>query len=240
MAKSRLSPAKVAYVTKGYGQVEPNHLSAQYNGKIHAQWPADPSIELLENGQFVKYNPATGFVGFNGNGEWMLVFNEVKVYWDGQGDQDFAMKKSDYVARVYSPVGHFSGTPAQGLNYDGVIHAPEFTPDGVDNISGPAQFVKPLMMPTKTISENGEDVVYSSNMVPRLFVTDFGDIITLNTIKASTLSVGDGLTIDTDGYLRPLTPSEQNDQSGVEQIWTVSKVYTMPDGQPGVKVIRTK
>lgn len=237
MAKSRLSPVKVACVTKGYGQVEPNHLSAQYNGKIHAQWPADPSIDLLENGQFVKYDPETGFVGFSGKGEWMLVFNEVKVYWDGQGDQDFAMKKSDYAARVYSPVGHFSGTPAQGLNYNGVIHAPEFTPDGVDNISGPAQFVKPLMMPTKTISENGQDVVYSSNMVPRLFVTDVGDIMTTNTIKAnaSDLHLGDDLTIDaTDGYLKV----KGNEQA--EQIWTVSKIYTMPDGQPGVKVIRTK
>ena len=36
----------------GYGQVEPNHLSAQRTGQIYAQLPADESIELLENGTF--------------------------------------------------------------------------------------------------------------------------------------------------------------------------------------------
>ena len=40
----------------GYGQVEPNHLSAQRTGQIYAQLPAEASIEQLENGQFVKYD----------------------------------------------------------------------------------------------------------------------------------------------------------------------------------------
>ena len=37
----------------GFGQVEPNHLSAQRNGKIYAQSPLDSSISILENGQFM-------------------------------------------------------------------------------------------------------------------------------------------------------------------------------------------
>ena len=85
MAKDKLSSA--AYVERGYGQVEPNHLSAQRTGQIYAQLPADKSISVLENGQFVKYNYAQGVVTTKDTdpGEWMLVYNEVKVYRDGQG-----------------------------------------------------------------------------------------------------------------------------------------------------------
>ena len=35
------------YVKYGYGQVEPNHLSAQRTGQIYAQLPAKSDIELL-------------------------------------------------------------------------------------------------------------------------------------------------------------------------------------------------
>jgi hypothetical protein len=38
---------------KGFGQVEPNHLSAQTNGQIYAQLPADSSLTILENGMFL-------------------------------------------------------------------------------------------------------------------------------------------------------------------------------------------
>lgn len=105
--------SQAKYVEFGYGQVEPNHLSAQRTGQIYAQLPADPAIELLEQGQFVKYDYAAndndiGLVDFSGEGEWMLVFNEIKLYRnhpDGskQWDCEFAMLKDDYQARIYSP-----------------------------------------------------------------------------------------------------------------------------------------
>lgn len=82
----------------GYGQVEPNHLSAQRTGQIYAQLPAKNDINLLENGQFVKYNYADGVVDFEGEGEWMLVLNEVKLYdapWR-ESYKDFAMIKDNY------------------------------------------------------------------------------------------------------------------------------------------------
>ena len=104
MAFTRLSPT-AQFVTLGFGQVEPNHLSAQRTGEIYAQLPAAASIDILENGQFVKYDYANGEVNFTGPGEWMLVFNEVKVYRDHETDQDFAMIRRDYNGRVYSPVG---------------------------------------------------------------------------------------------------------------------------------------
>lgn len=90
---------------KGYGQVEPNHLSAQYTGQIYAQLPAmtagqdddpDTAIAQLENGQFLKYNYAAGRAGVDGDIEWMLVFNEVKLYDERrQNYKDFAMKASE-------------------------------------------------------------------------------------------------------------------------------------------------
>ena len=83
-------------IRKGFGQVEPNHLSAQRTGQIYAQLPANEDIKILENGEFVKYDYANNEVNKSGEGEWMLVFNEVKLY-DGYREtyKDFAQKVSD-------------------------------------------------------------------------------------------------------------------------------------------------
>ena len=86
-----------------FGQVEPNHLSAQRTGQIYAQLPADASIAVLENGQFVKYDYANGKVNFTGEGEWMLVLNEVKLYDERETYKDFAMKKANYVGEIMVP-----------------------------------------------------------------------------------------------------------------------------------------
>lgn len=96
----------------GYGQVEPNHLSAQRTSQVYAQLPAAADIKVLEQGQFVKYDYANGEVNFTGPGEWMLVYNEIKLYRDHQMDCEFAMIKDNYQARVYSPFGY-------GLDKDG-------------------------------------------------------------------------------------------------------------------------
>ena len=105
--------SQASYVEFGYGQVEPNHLSAQRTGQIYAQLPAKSNIQILEQGQFVKYDYAAngngiGEVNFTGAGEWMMVYNEIKLYRnhpDGtkQWDCEFAMIKDDYQARIYSP-----------------------------------------------------------------------------------------------------------------------------------------
>ena len=97
--------ASIKIKRDGYGQVEPNHLSAQRNGQIYAQLPADENIELLENGQFVKYDYAAGKVALTGNGaEYMLVYNEEKLYDERkQSHKDFAMKKEDYVGGIMTP-----------------------------------------------------------------------------------------------------------------------------------------
>lgn len=94
----------MAKITRiGYGQVEPNHLSAQRTGQIYAQLPAASSIDKLENGQFVKYDYANGEVNFTGDGEYMLVLNEVKLYDIKETNKDFVMKKENCVGGVMVP-----------------------------------------------------------------------------------------------------------------------------------------
>ena len=90
-------------VKQGFGQLEPNHLSAQRNGQIYAQLPCESSMEDLQNAQFVKYDYAEGEVNFTGAGEWMLVFNEVKLYDPRHSYKDFALQKKNCVGGVMVP-----------------------------------------------------------------------------------------------------------------------------------------
>ena len=101
---------------KGYGQVEPNHLSGIVEGRIYAQLPAakvtttttgegasavtttkTTPITQLEQGQFAKYDYAAGVVNFDGEGEFMLVYNEEKLYDERkQNHKDFVYKATDF------------------------------------------------------------------------------------------------------------------------------------------------
>lgn len=219
MARKRLSQAK--FVERGYGQVEPNHLSAQLNGQIYAQLPAAANIEVLENGQFAKYDYKNGVVDFAADnaGEWMLVFNEVKVYRDFEGDADFAMLKDDYTASVYSPSGEM-GKFYKPLNYKSIAKNPD--PYEWDSTNDP--FNRELKYKAKLMPEG-------TVMVPRLLGTHVGDIYTTNMVDEESLAVGDILAPRAaDGIL-----IKDNTQS---MKWQVVKVYTMPDFQKGVKLMR--
>ena len=167
----------------GFGQVEPNHLSAQRNGQIYASLPCNKDIKVLENGQFVKYDYANSEVNFSGAGEWMLVMNEVKLYDDAwrESYKDFAL---------------------QADNFNGGV------------------------------------------MAPRVFKTMPGDIYTTNCLEGANTSgkatfngteeieVGTELKINANGFLSTIGTSDI--------VFQVVKVYTMPDGQQGVKVMRIK
>lgn len=182
MARTKLS--KCAFVEYGYGQVEPNHLSAQRTGQIYAQLPM--GVDMLENGQFAKYNYGAEKVNFEGDSEWMLVYNAVKIYGDYDTEADYVMEKS---AVTTGPI-----------------------------------------------------VGVSTDVVPRLFKTNVGDIFTTNTIIGETVTIGNKLVInevapnedepDLRGYLKV------NNDATTGMIWQVVKVYTMPDGQRGVKIMR--
>lgn len=89
---------------ENHSVVEPNHLSAPRSGGVYGQLPADDSIEMLEQGTFVKYDYASGKINFTGEGPWMMVFNEEKLYDERkQMHRDYAMKKSDFYDGVMTP-----------------------------------------------------------------------------------------------------------------------------------------
>ena len=87
----------------GYGQIEPNHLSAQRNGQIYAQLPCAASMETLENASFVKYDYASNECNLTGDGEWMLVYNEVKLYDPKHSYKDFVYRKTDFTDKKMYP-----------------------------------------------------------------------------------------------------------------------------------------
>ena len=231
----------------GYGQVEPNHLSAQATKEVYAQLPAKKDIEILENGQFVKYNYADEVVDFEGPGEWMLVFNEIKLYRDHQVDAEFAMLRDNYQARVYSPFGgdrdgnpdtvwqkqsrYYNGVDAEGndsialgektYKFDDVTAAPDYyEPHYNEDPFHIESLYQEKMMP-----EAG------SSMVPRVLKTHVGDIFTTNMIAEESVAVKD--------VLSPRAADGILSKSGDGSIkWQVVKVYTMPDHQPGVKLMR--
>ena len=234
MAFKSLSQATM--VKRGFGQVEPNHLSARFTGEIYAQMPAAKDINVLEQGQFVKYDYANRAVNFTGAGEWMLVFNEIKLYRDWETDEDFAMIKRDYNAYVYSPLGQNSDgslTEAQlTKNYNSLGQQATGEVLGMDPDLGrlPVGYSydrevmeDPAMMPEGTV------------MVPRVFKTHEGDIFTTNTVNAKfdDVKVGDFLKVGENGILEP---GSQDDAF----VWQIVKKYTMPDLQPAVKVMRVK
>lgn len=83
-------------VKVGYGQVEPNHLSAQRNGQIYAQLPAATAFDVVENGMFLKYDMVAGEMNTTGLGEDMLVYSEIKLYdKNRQGYKNFALLKTE-------------------------------------------------------------------------------------------------------------------------------------------------
>lgn len=190
----------------GYGQVEPTHLSAQRTSQIYAQLPAD-DFDILENGQFVKYNYAEEKCDLEGEGEWMMVWNEIKLYDEReQMYKDYAMIKSQF-------------TPGADIRHD-YISGNDFSGYGP----------------------------FKGQMVPRVIKTNVGDIMITNTLGApSTNNDGETdikdeleakyLTVDpATGFL-----VAASDASG-DFVWAVdtTKKFTMPDGQPAVKIQRIK
>lgn len=222
--------SKAGYVEYGFGQVEPNHLSAQRTAQIYAQLPANKNIDMLEQGQFVKYDYATGEVNFTGAGEWMLVYNEIKLYRDHQNDCEFAMIKDNYQARIYSPINgdtsfdkqtrYYNGKDAEGNAIDDVTAGPDVYEFNYNE----DPFHIESVYQAKAMPEG-------TSMVPRVFKTNVGDIFTTNTIYEKEVAIGDVLSPRAeDGIL-----SKEVDGA---MKWQVVKIYTMPDHQKGVKIMR--
>ncbi len=233
--------SKASYVEYGYGQVEPNHLSAQRTAQVYAQLPAAADIDVLEQGQFVKYDYANGVVNFTGAGEWMLVYNEIKLYREHQLDCEFAMIKDNYQARVYSPFDYENpGVEYQARFLNGV----EADKDGLfaaEDVTAPVDMYELHYNedPFKKIGAYKERMMPTgTTMVPRVLKTNPGDIFTTNTInllEGEALAQRDVLAIGAHGIL--VKEANKADNAG-EMRWQVARVYTMPDGQQGVKIVR--
>ena len=229
-----LSGAK--YVDYGYGQVEPNHLSARRTGQIYAQLPAAEAITKLENGQFVKYDYLNEEVNFTGAGEWMLVLNEVKLYREEEVECEFAMLKGNYNARIYSPVAGDVNWDAQsrylnGGEYTWTGDEETFTREKVTAPASPRDDWNYNEDPFHIASKVDPKAMKSgTTMVPRVLKTNVGDIYTTNCVNETELALGDILSPAADGYL------VKNPDADMK--WQVVKVYTMPDRQKGVKIMR--
>ena len=96
---------------KGYGQVEPNHLAGQKSGMIFAQLPVANGIDTVQNGMFMKYDLGAGEINLDGNGEYMLVYSEVKLYDPRETYKDFVLTKDQSVdGKIYPRlIGTFPG-----------------------------------------------------------------------------------------------------------------------------------
>ena len=229
--------SQAAYVEYGYGQVEPNHLSAQRTAQVYAQLPAASDITVLEQGQFVKYDYANEEVNFTGAGEWMLVYNEIKLYREHQLDCEFAMLKDNYQARVYSPFDYQNPGKEYQARFLNGVEADKNGMFAAEDVTAPVDIYELHYNedPFKKVGNYTErKMPEGTTMVPRVLKTNPGDIFTTNTINETELVQRDILAVGANGILSK-TPVEG--VSG-DMRWQVARVYTMPDGQKGVKIVR--
>lgn len=216
----------MAFTRNGYGQVEPNQLSAQKTGQIYASLPLDTAVDVLQNGEFMYYDYASGKVSADdstGIAEPMLVFNEIKLYepfWR-TSYKDFAMIRVNHT----NPT---TGVVTKGENYVTSDLATQRYGDGADNVgvaANPAHTEYPYRM---------------DGFAPRLFKTNIGDIMTTNMVKTGssvTYAVGDKL-VPVKNTTTNTLQLEADNSATTGMIWVVVKVYTMPDGQDGLKLQR--
>lgn len=225
----------------GYGQVEPNQLSAQKTGQIYASLPLNTNVDVLQNGEFMFYDYQSGTVSADdstGVAEPMLVFNEIKLYepfWR-RSYKDFAMIRVNHTDPT-------TGVVTKGENYvtsDLAVNGPVEGRygDGADNIGVVPSTTNP---PSAANTTGHTEYPYRMDgMAPRLFKTNVGDIYTTNMVK-----VGTGIEYAIGDKLKPVKNTtsntlvlERDNTVTTGMIWVVVKVYTMPDGQDGLKLQR--
>lgn len=205
----------------GFGQVEPNQLSAQKTGQIYASLPLDSTVQTLQNGEFMYYSYADGKVTAEptvAGQEPMLVFNEVKMYEPQYQTsyKNFAMIRvgDNYVTSDLSLARCSEEMQGIGATVD---HVDNYRMDGI---------------------------------APRLFKTNVGDVFTTNMVKTGVeyqvgnilkLSVITNNYTDSQGVAKTYKTLVLDKNGTIDTIqFVVAKVYTMPDGQPGLKLQRIK
>lgn len=210
----------MSFTRDGYGQVEPNQLSAQKTGQIYASLPLDTDVNVLQNGEFMYYDYAAGKVSADdstGLAEPYLVFNEVKLYepfWR-TSYKDFAMirKGDNYVTSKLATAEYGERSDQAGV------------------AANPAHSDYPYRM---------------DGIAPRLLKTNIGDIYTTNMVETDE-DAGSAVTYAVGNLLEPVKNTSTNTLqlkkatgTPTGMAWVVVKVYTMPDGQQGLKLQRVQ
>ena len=209
----------MAFKRIGYGQVEPNQLSGIKTGQIFASLPLDKEVKVLQNGEFMYYDYASGSVNAtaeaNAAPEPYLVYQEIKIYEDWLSYKDFAMiRVGDNYVTNNPAIGRLTSANADGTVYG----------DGAETEGA-------------SIDHSDYQAGYRMDgIAPRLVKTNVGDVYTTNMVdEEGTYTVGTVLTLKkTDRNTLVLSPS--GDITSVKFI--VVKDYTMPDGQRGLKLQR--
>ena len=212
----------MAFKRIGYGQVEPNQLSGIKTGQIFASLPLAKNVNVIQNGEFMYYDYVSGTVSAEDStsvAEPMLVYNEIKIYEPWLSYKDFAMiRVGDNYVTSNAAVGRVTSA-----NVDGTVYGDGATTEGAE------------INPAHT--EYGYRM---DGIAPRLVKTNVGDIFTTNMV-----ATGDNVTY-AKGEILKLKKTDRNtleltkDGDIETVVFVIVKVYTMPDGQPGLKVQRVK
>ena len=209
----------MAFKRIGYGQVEPNQLSGIKTGQIFASLPLDKEVKVLQNGEFMYYDYASGSVNAtaeaNAAPEPYLVYQEIKIYEDWLSYKDFAMiRVGDNYVTNNPAIGRLTSA-----NTDGTVYG-----DGAETEGA-------------SIDHSDYQAGYRMDgIAPRLVKTNIGDVYTTNMVdEEGTYTVGTVLTLKkTDRNTLVLSSSGNIDSVK----FIVVKDYTMPDGQRGLKLQR--
>lgn len=199
-----------AFTRNGYGQVEPNQLSGQKTGQIYASLPLDAAVDVLQNGEFMYYDYKSGTVTADAT-----VGEPMLVFNE---------------IKLYEPGWQTSykdfAMIRVGDNYVTSRRSTEAYGDGATNTGA-------------TIAPHTEYGYRMDGIAPRMLKTNIGDVYTTNMVKVGEeYAVGDLLTPKKDTTSNTLVLEAA---AGTEDmLWQVAKVYTMPDGQPGLKLQRVK
>lgn len=225
----------------GYGQVEANQLSGIKTGQIFASLPLDSrtasKVDLLQNGEFMFYDYVTGCVSATDgtdasvNAEPYLVYNEIKIYEDWLSYKDFAMFRvgDNYVTNP-PMIGRLTSANADGTVYgDGSLTV---------GVVPSATYTDPVSGQTVTLDGHVEYGYRMDGIAPRLVKTNVGDIWTTNMVEVDgTIDYAVGDVLSPKLTTRNTLELSKNGTISTVKV-VVVKVYTMPDGQPGLKVQR--
>ena len=209
----------MAFKRIGYGQVEPNQLSGIKTGQIFASLPLDKEVKVLQNGEFMYYDYASGSVNATAEAdaapEPYLVYQEIKIYEDWLSYKDFAMiRVGDNYVTNDPAIGRLTSA-----NTDGTVYGDGAETEGasIDHSDYQAGYRMDGIAPRLVKTNVGD--VYTTNMVDEEGTYEVGTVLTLKKTDRNTLVLSSSGNIDSVKFI-------------------VVKDYTMPDGQRGLKLQR--